>query len=71
MHDFGHWDGHGMGGHFGRWRPGHWHAASGFGNHGHWQQEGLWHLLIGRCAASVGGGFGEHFEKRQRFGDGA
>src|SRR5487761_36833 len=30
LHDFGHWDGHGTDGHFGRWHPGHWQAASGF-----------------------------------------
>ena len=35
MHDFHHWDGRGLSGHFGRWEPGHWHLSSGFGGSGH------------------------------------
>jgi hypothetical protein len=42
QHDFGRWAGHGMGDRFGRWQPGHWHAASGFGGGGHWYDEGVW-----------------------------
>jgi hypothetical protein len=46
MHDFHHWDGRGLGGHFGHWEPGHWHAASGFGGHDHWSShlQGVWGL---------------------------
>ena len=43
-HDFDGWDGHGIGDHFNRWQPGHWHAAPGFGARGHWHEEGVWHL---------------------------
>jgi hypothetical protein len=42
-HDFGPWDGRGSHGGFGRWQPGHWHLASGFGGGAHWHEDGVWH----------------------------